>query len=227
MQKILLLHGALGSIDQFAELRSLLTDFEIHTFNFSGHGGNKIQSDFSIDLFAQDTLNYLQNNGIENTNIFGYSMGGYVALKLVFGHLDLVDKIMILGTKFNWTKESAEKEVKMLDPEVVEIKVPKFAETLRKRHHPEDWKSVMHQTAQMMTALGNGSAMKYEDFKSIKNEVLICLGSEDNMVTQDESSIVVDHLPNGELMLLEGFKHPVEMVDKLKLAKTIREFMIK
>jgi len=226
LQNLLLLHGALGGIDQFAELKTLLDPyFRVHAFNFLGHGGREIPDQFSVQRFADETLEYLEGQKIDVAHVFGYSMGGYVALQLSKDHPDRIEKIMTLGTKFNWTKESAEKEIKMLDPEVVEAKVPKFAEMLKHRHQPEDWKTVMIKTAQMMTSLGNGAAMTEDDFRKIQNNILICLGTEDTMVTREESMNVVSNLKNGCFKLVEGFKHPIEAVDKVELSKIILDFM--
>lgn len=224
---LLLLHGALGSTDQFIELKELLTaDFIVHDVNFSGHGGNEIKDDFSTALFIDDTITFFEKNEISEANIFGYSIGGYVALALAIRFPDKVNKIITLGTKFDWTTESATREVKMLDPDVIEVKVPKFAATLQARHHPQDWKTVMQHTAEMMTQLGNGGALTMDDFQNINHEVLICVGSEDNMVSMAESAHVVDHLQKGNLVVIEGFKHPIETVDKTKLAKLIHQFIL-
>ena len=54
-------------------------------------------------------------------------MGGYVALQLANKHPKYVQKIITLGTKFAWDKETAAKEVKMLNPEKIEEKIPAFA----------------------------------------------------------------------------------------------------
>ncbi|HUR31724.1 MAG TPA: alpha/beta hydrolase [Saprospiraceae bacterium] len=221
---LLLLHGALGATDQFVELKERLqSDFEVYDLNFSGHGGNLVGERFSIDLFVCDTLSFLDRNQIPIADIFGYSMGGYVALKLASDFPGRVNKIITFGTKFNWTKESAEKEVKMLIPDVIEEKVPHFAAALRQRHSPEDWKLVITCTAQMMLDLGNGQAMTKEDFQKIENEVMICVGSEDNMVTFEESKVVADYLPKGIVKVVDGFKHPIEAVDKEKLVILIKE----
>lgn len=79
---LLLLHGAIGSSEQLLPLRDALgSQHTIYTPDFSGHGSEPIKgSAFSIELFAQDTLAFLDQNNIEKTDIFGYSMGGYVAL---------------------------------------------------------------------------------------------------------------------------------------------------
>lgn len=163
-QDILLFHGALGSLQQFIELKELLSEnFNVHVFNFSGHGGNPINQSFSIDLFGNDTLAFMQQSGIVHPSVFGYSMGGYVALKLALKHPDLFKMILTLGTKFEWTKESAEKEVKMLQHDIIEEKVPRFAQVLRERHTPVDWKTNMQHTADMMLALSSGDAMTTDD----------------------------------------------------------------
>jgi len=224
--KLLLLHGALGSKEQFSALKQKLTPhLEVYDFNFSGHGNNTQSTGFSIDQFIQDTLSFLSLHDFDQVNIFGYSMGGYVALKLAMQFPEKVLKIMTLGTKIDWNKASAEKEIKMLNPDIIEEKIPAFAENLRRVHLPNDWKMILGKTADMMTALGNGDAMKTEDFDKILNPVLICVGSEDKMVSVDESGSVTQRLPNGELKIIPGFKHPLEMNDMEVLSTILLNFI--
>ena len=119
MKHILLLHGALGSLEQFDKLQTQLSaNFIVHTLNFSGHGGQPIpKKGFSIELFANDVLNYLDEKKIPSINIFGYSMGGYVALHLAVHHPERIKSIFTLATKFEWSEESTAREVKMLNAE--------------------------------------------------------------------------------------------------------------
>ena len=59
--KIILLHGALGSKAQFEKLKGILSSQnEIYDFNFDGHGGVPTEEDFSIDLFADNTLRFIR-----------------------------------------------------------------------------------------------------------------------------------------------------------------------
>ena len=226
MRSLLILHGALGSKEQFTALRDHLSPhYKIVDINLSGHGGNISTDPFSISSFAKETSRFLDQQAIQAIDVFGYSMGGYVALKLAHDHPGRLDRIMTLGTKFDWTPENAAREVKMLDPEVIELKVPKFADSLSKRHHPQDWKEVVRQTANMMLALGNGEAMNEMDFRKITNQVLICVGSEDNMVTREESKNVAQWLPNGSFLEIPNFKHPIETVDAGVLAEEIKRFI--
>ena len=81
MKKLLLLHGALGTKKQFNPIKKILAKkFEIYDFDFDGHGATELKEGFSIELFSENVSQFLLENKIEKINIFGYSMGGYVAL---------------------------------------------------------------------------------------------------------------------------------------------------
>ena len=223
---LLLLHGALGSQAQFRDWKEKLSrHFNVYAFNFSGHGGMPIREPFSIDLFVENTLNFMDAEHLESAHMFGYSMGGYVTLKLAHDHPERVEKIITLGTKFHWTPEAAAKEGRMMNPEIIEQKIPKFAATLKERHQPEDWKKIMTLTGEMMTLLGAGQAMTAEDFNHIPTPTLICIGTEDHMVTRDESTHVADHLTNGQLKIIDGFKHPFESIDLEILSSICLDFL--
>lgn len=216
---LLLLHGALGSAQQFDDICRLLSDqFHVYRFSFSGHGGHPVITPFSIDQFVNDTIQFLDANEISRSHIFGYSMGGYVALQLALHHPERVGKILTLGTKFLWTPASAARDVRMMNPDLMEQKVPAFANMLAKRHAPTDWKEVMRLTAEMMTSMGDGSALAINEFNKIDHDVKVCIGTDDHMVSIAESSDVVDQLPCGELTILEGWKHPLESADPGRLA---------
>jgi pimeloyl-ACP methyl ester carboxylesterase len=220
---LLLLHGALGSKGQFKVLKKYLaSDFNILDFDFFGHGGKPFGvSPFSIDGFTKEVLRFLEENEIPKVSIFGYSMGGYVALNLALKFPEKMNKIFTLGTKMQWNPQIAAKEIKMLNPEIIEAKVPQFAAILQKRHAPNNWKKLLIQTAQMMTGLGNGKAIQLNDFSKIKHHIVIGIGALDSMVSLQESSEVADQLPNGKIKVFEGFKHPIEQTDAKVLAEKL------
>ena len=226
MKNLLLLHGALGSEKQFDALKALLANkYNIHSFNFSGHGGRTTEANYSNQLFSENILQYLNENKIEKCDIFGYSMGGYVALHFAKINPNKVGKIMTLATKFNWTPETAAKEIKMLNPKIIEEKVPKFAALLKSRHAPLSWEIILQKTAGMMQELGNGNALNDNDFKEIKNEILISIGDQDKMISINESKNISGLLPNGKLLILNGVQHPIEKVDTNLLSSTIEKFI--
>lgn len=226
MQKLLLLHGALGAASQFESLKEELSDsYNIHTINFEGHGGIQIPIDgYSIELFSGNVLKYLDGNGIETIDIFGYSMGGYVALYLAKFHPNRVGKIFTFATKFKWTPEIAEQEIRMLDPQKIEEKVPAFAKALYERHAPADWKQVMLQTALMMKKLGKNNALSYHDLKEINHKVQIGIGDKDKMVSLEETLCMHRNLPGSRFLVMPETPHPFEQISTKRLAYKIQNF---
>ena len=220
---LLLLHGALGSTLQFKRLIPLISEhFDPLVINFEGHGGQAVDRDFSMGNFTQNALELLDPQ-TQPIPIFGYSMGGYVALKAALIKPEKISQIITLGTKFDWSQESTAKEIRMLNPEKVEEKVPRFAQMLEQEHAPEDWKKVMRQTAGMMQKLADGERLTEKDLKQINTPVVIGLGSLDQMVGQEESLWASEQLPNADLEILEGVEHPIQKVDN----EVLRDFLLR
>ena len=227
MENLLLLHGAIGSEEQFAELKKMLsTCFTVHTINFSGHGGNDMPEQFEITSFAAETESYLERNNLESVNIFGYSMGGYVALYLALHYRKRISSVFTFATKFTWSPEIAQKETKMLNPDKIAEKLPAFAMELEKRHLPNDWRSVLNKTAQMMQNLGEQNLLSHDDISRISIRVRIGIGDRDSMVTLEETVAAYKSLPNGSLLVLPQTPHPLEQIDKQRLAHEIKNFFL-
>jgi len=224
---LLLLHGAIGASHQLAPLAEALQEnYTVHTLNFSGHGGEAFpQEAFSISLFTKEVMHFLRHQNIDISNIFGYSMGGYVALHLAKHHPQQVGKIVTLATKFHWDEATAARETKMLDAATIQQKVPAFAEQLKHRHHPNDWTMVLDKTKDMLQALGVQNTLHPAACASITTPSLLLLGENDKMVTVEETIDVQQAMPNAQFRSLPGTAHPIEQVDTGMLARTIHRFM--
>ena len=114
MKHLLLLHGAIVAKDQFDDLAiALRSKYHVHTIDFNGHGTFPALNEcFSIEGFAHDVIKYLHENNITQVVIFGYSMGGYVAIFLARYYREIVSKVIRLATKFHWDETLAIKEIR-------------------------------------------------------------------------------------------------------------------
>lgn len=224
MKTIILLHGAIGAKDQLEPFAVELKQqgYNVYTLSFSGHGQTPFQTNFGIEQFALELEQFIKTNNLDKPTIFGYSMGGYVALYLAKQQPTLLENIITLGTKFEWSPEISAKETKMLDSKTIIEKVPKFAEALQKRHG-NDWKLLLQKTAEMMIALGNKNALSLNDISSIENKVLIGLADKDNMVSLEETTTIYKQLKNGAMYMLPNTKHPIETVNVGLLSQIIKD----
>ncbi len=223
---LLLLHSALGASDQFAPLLPLLArHFTVHTLDFEGHGSAPLRDrPFRIQHFAENVIGYLDTHRLNAIDLFGYSLGGYVALYLARTQPDRVSGVFTLGTKLRWSLEIAAREVKLLDAEKMRQKVPQFARTLEERHTAAGWKTVLAHTADMLTTLGAQPLLGETDFAMLPQRIRIGLGDRDTTVTLEESMAAYRALPRGELEVFPNTPHPLEKVPVERLARSVREF---
>ena len=228
MKNILLLHGALGSESQLSPLAKLLEkECTVHSINFTGHGGNGVVRDFTIVSLAAQVKDYILENQISPVTIFGYSMGGYVGMHLATKEPALVKSICTLATKFYWDEHVSAKEVGMLDAGKIEKKLPAFAEMLRQRHEPNDWKDLLEKTKQMLLNMCLENCLTSKDYAAISIPALVMVGDRDKMVSVDETMAVFRALPNAQMAVLPATGHPVEQVDLEQLAFQVTRFLNK
>jgi esterase/lipase len=225
-QNLLLLHGAIGSKEQLNELADILQDkYIVHTISFSAHGGNNMSDvPFSIELFAKEVLEYMERKHIAQTTVFGYSMGGYVALYLAKNYPQKINKVITLATKFHWDEEIAAKEIKMLDADLIQKKLPAFAQQLQERHAPQDWKIILEKTKEMMVGLGKKSPLTINDYADVQAPCLLLLGDRDRMISMEETMSVYKQFPNAQFGMLPDTPHPIEQVDVKALSFFITRF---
>jgi pimeloyl-ACP methyl ester carboxylesterase len=226
MKDLLLLHGAIGAKDQLEPLASeLKNDFRTYLISFPGHGGEAFPPEpFSIRLFAEIVLRWMDEQKKSAIDVFGYSMGGYVGMYIARHYPERIGKVFTLATKFRWDEATAQKEVKMLDPATIADKVPAFAKALEARHHPLDWKAVLDRTAEMMLSLGKDNVLKQEDYLLIETPVLVSIGDRDKMVSLDETVEVFRSVKNARLLVLPFTPHPLEQVSLPRLASEVKQF---
>ena len=222
---ILLLHGALGSADQMEDLSRTLKDHYPIVVELPGHGKTPDAGmAWSIQNFG-DYLEHLCSVFKVPVYVFGYSMGGYVALSLAKRRPDLFKGIITLGTKFDWTPESARKESSRMNAEKILEKVPGFAADLMKRHGSSHWLQVLKNTADLMLSLGDNPELRNGDPATSSLPVLCCLGEKDTMVTIDETLTYMKIFPRASLRMLPDTPHPIEQVSITLLASVITGFM--
>ncbi|MCA6068984.1 alpha/beta hydrolase [Chryseobacterium sp. RG1] len=224
MPNLILLHGALGHSEVFDPFKEELSKyFTIHTPLFSGHGNTEIpKNGITTEQYSQELKEFIEKEKLNNVSIFGHSMGGYVALCYALENPSSLDSIMTLGTKFDWTEEQALKESKMLNPDVIAEKVPKYAELLEKQHGAK-WKHLLPAIADMMISLGKNPPLK-NNLSTINIPVQIMVGDKDNMVTLEESMKVYRSLPNAKLAVLPDTKHPMDKVRPKLLLNLMKDF---
>lgn len=222
---VLILHGALGSASQMQSLFSSAVDFTPLFFEFPGHGKNQdIDQPWTVQLF-QDSLEDFCRMQTIPLYVFGYSMGGYIALSLALSRPELFQGILTLGTKLAWDKSTAEKESSRLNPEIIQVKVPSIADTLKARHGENHWIDVLRKTSELMHSIGINPTLSISRMKNIKVPVHYCLADQDSLVSREETIAFQNATSGSVFTLLENSFHPIEQVHIQLIFSEIRKLI--
>ena len=223
---LILLHGALGDATQLAPLADRLAGERRTTIlELEGHGSTPLRDrPLRIESFAEAVLGAMDEAGIARADLFGYSMGGYVALHLAATAPDRIARVATLATKLAWTPEIAERECALLDATTIRSKVPKFAAALEAKHTGAGWEALLAHTADLLRDLGARPRITDQTLASIRQPVRIAVGDRDATVTIDECIAAVRRIPNGELEVHPRTPHPFEKAPVERLGQSLLEF---
>jgi pimeloyl-ACP methyl ester carboxylesterase len=234
MQTILVSHGALGSAEQMQPIVEALEAFgdgrvRIEVLEFPGHGRTPLATEdaFRLPHFVDVMASAVSACGGPPPVLFGYSMGGYVGLSLEARTPNTFGGIVTLGTKFEWSAESAGREASRLDPVSLQLKVPKFAALLAARHeHAGGWETMMVRTAALLRDNGNAPLLTVESLERIAIPVCVTVGSKDETVSVAEAQAAADMMLRARCEVLEDIPHPIERVPVQRIVDLLRPMLV-
>ena len=226
-QHLLLLHGALGSEAQLKPLaRDLSAFYNVHTFSFSGQGGRPLDpATFSMQEFAEEIAQLIQEKGLPPVHIFGYSMGGYAALVAALAAPDSIRSITTLGTKLDWSPATAALATRFLDLQTMREKTPQYVAQLEQLHAPTPLPDLLAATATMMRRLGTVPLLTPDSLATLDIPVQMMVGELDKMAGVDASRRFADYMPRATFEILMNTPHPLERVNPDLLVGRIARFV--
>ncbi|MDW6005344.1 alpha/beta fold hydrolase [Vibrio mangrovi] len=138
---LLLLHGGLGSMDEFHGVHEFLSpDHFIVSIDFRGHGKSTLGDlPLSYAQYQQDVETILKYLEIDHYSIFGFSDGGIVGYRLAASHPGQVEKLITLGAQWHLVADS--QVTKILQSVTAEFWTQRFSQDVEKYNttnpHPD------------------------------------------------------------------------------------------
>lgn len=177
---LILLHGSFMTIEAMGEIVSQLAKTRrVIGVELQGHGHTgDIERPLRYELMADDIAALIRHLGFEQTDVFGYSLGGGVALQTAIRHPEVVRKLILISTSFKRNGLYPESLAGM-----AAISVETFAGTppheayLKTSPRPEAWPTVI---ARVKELLGNDYDWT-TDVTELKTPVLIVVGDADGL----------------------------------------------
>jgi pimeloyl-ACP methyl ester carboxylesterase len=99
-EPLIMLHGGFATGDSFGPvLDQVASTRRVITADLQAHGGTAdIDRPLRFETMAEDIAGLLGELGLGHADVFGYSLGGGVALRLAIQHPDLVRRLVLLST---------------------------------------------------------------------------------------------------------------------------------
>ncbi|WP_449415795.1 alpha/beta fold hydrolase [Ochrobactrum teleogrylli] len=113
---MVLIHGVGGNLSNWDQVCDhLLTEFDVVRLDLRGHGASGPIDKLSIDIFAEDVINMMDDEGIEQAHLVGFSLGGLIAQRLAVTNPDRFNRIVLLSAVAGRTAEERKKVLARLD----------------------------------------------------------------------------------------------------------------
>ncbi len=103
---MLLLHGGLGTVEDFASQAPVLAKhFKVVAFERPGHGHTADTAEpFSFDTMSANTIDFIEALKLGATNLVGWSDGAITALLVAISRPDLVKRLVSVSGIFTFRK---------------------------------------------------------------------------------------------------------------------------
>lgn len=214
---LLLVHGLGSRGEDWATLIPKLAakGFHVYAPDLLGYGRSpKPDVSYSISLQEATVVQFLEAVHVARADVGGWSMGGWVSLKLALDHPELVDRLVVYdsaGIYFPATFDASlfvpsdtagvRHLMAILSPKPA--KLPKFAaEAALRRLQGNGW--VIHRS---VTEMQSGRDLLDFRLHNIGRPTLVVWGGQDELIPPSVGESIHERVPGSVLNVVEGCGH--------------------
>jgi len=208
-------------VDGFATKRRVIT------FDNRGVGASSGAPATSMEEMAKDAITFIKALGLDQVDLFGFSMGGMVAQEIVLMDPQLVRKMIIAGTGpaggegiskvarvtyldmiRGWLTLQDPKQFLFFTRTAGGIRAGKeFLQRLKERSRNRDKPITVAALQAQLEALRRWGAKEPADLSKVHHPVLVANGDGDRMVPSKNTLDLAQRLPNSELIIYPDSGH--------------------
>jgi pimeloyl-ACP methyl ester carboxylesterase len=185
-----------------------------------GHTAD-IDRPLTFEQMADDTAAVLRILHVEKADIFGFSDGGNVALRLAMVHPTLVDRLALFGTNAN-NEGFVPGLVDMFATVKAEDMPKEFREAYEKAApDPKGFATLVGKVMQQALAFKGWTR---EELQSIRSPALVMVGDRD-IIRPEHALEMFRQIPNAQLAVLPGRDHLAPMTAPGEVGGIVNRFL--
>jgi pimeloyl-ACP methyl ester carboxylesterase len=216
---LILLHGAYMTIDLMGPIvPGLAKTRQVIAPEMQAHGRTAdIDRPLTYEAMADDTAALARHLGIDDADVFGYSMGGATTLQLAIRHPQLVRKLVVASA--GYASDSMHPEALAMFPSITPelfAGTPIEEAYRRSAPNPDDFPTLVEKLTTLDTT---PFSWPEDDIRRIKAPTLIVLGDSDGVQLQHAVQMFkllgggvmgdLSGMPRSQLAVLPGTSHYV------------------
>jgi pimeloyl-ACP methyl ester carboxylesterase len=196
---LFLLHGyTLSSKSWLPYVKDFDKEYEVYLIDLTGHGKSEaFKEDLSIKSVAEDLNSLVQYLKLDKIKAIGFSFGGDVLFQLALINPYLIESMITIGAVGSWTVHDFPEYKKAFTFENRD----NFPWLLKDHGTNKKIKALMDQFINYTVKVTN------EELQTIKPEVLIIIGDDDEGMNLEEIVRVKKNLPKSDLWILPNVTH--------------------
>lgn len=189
---LLLLHGNGEDGSYFVhQVDAFSMHYTVYAIDTRGHGlSPRGDAPFTMEQFARDLLEFMDEERIEKANILGFSDGGNIALTFALAHPERVDRLILNGA--NLTPSGVKLQVQ------IPIVLGYWAASLFAKLSPKAKKN-----AEILGLMVKEPHIPPEALKRLYIPTLVIVGTRD-MIRDDHTLLIASSLPRGRMEMIVG-----------------------
>lgn len=209
---LILLHGNGENGEYFHFQKEYFSRFfRVMAVDTRGHGKSpRGNAPFTIAQFARDLHDFMDEKGIKQAHILGFSDGGNIAMAFALAYPQYVKSLILNGANMN------PRGVKRFYQLPIEIGYKIASRSGRK--HPEAAKK-----AELLSLMVNEPDFSPEELSKIKARTLVIAGKRD-MIKASHTRLIASAIPKSELKIIHG-DHFIAEKNPLSFNRAVAEFL--
>jgi len=221
---LVLLHGGAGSREELDDLRALLgPGRRVIAPDQRAHGRSPDLGELSYPLMAADTAALLDEIGVRDADVVGFSDGGIVALLLARDRPDLTGRVVPIGANVSWEPPAPPiytdgYRARLAAITSTELPLPDARRTLASAE--AGWPVIVDKLRDMW--LGE-PGIRLADLTDIRMPVLYVVGDGDTRV--EHTVAMYRATPNAQLAVIPGARHDVPISRPGDVAAIVGPFL--
>ncbi len=217
---LVLLHGYLAKKESFyPQIEYFSRFYRVTAPDFPGFGeAEPLSTAWSVDDYADWTLEFLRNAGIEFPNVIAHSFGGRVAVKCL-SRGNPFDRAVLCGCAGIVPKRTVSYRMRVRAYRAVKKIAPRYAEAHFGSAEYRTLSPVMRESYKKIV-----NEDLREDAKNIRRPVLFINGEKDGETPVSSAKIYVSCVEGSRLFVLDGCGHFAHLEDPLSFNLAAEEF---